>query len=376
MLNFFKKKNTDTDNEIWYSFFKSLNDYCLESEKFIKVNCKQYDYPLEYYTISFPYYYETEEGIKRFKELPYKNMYEILNIMYSKTDVETIDIEEAEQNKFSYDFLYIEVPANVVHKLYFKVFFVTEYSGRKSYRVLYHQSRIDNLENIATKIQNMPIDFSMPYSSKEPKHFLQAMVALAKYANIEIPKELEERCSDITIATPANIDDFERIIKLVNLHPYSEKDLKKHAKKFYNIYLREESKNTDDDEDDDEEDDEDDSIGVGLFSKRFKLVSEVNYWEYDWKFSPEEAIGFINDLLVDVDLPIKFEGEWSFTYPEDTYSHDLFPYIQESLEKIGLNLMNIETFGDNYIFFLVKKEDVDEILKLSEKIALGFKKMI
>ena len=82
MFNFFKKKKSE--DELWFAFFNSLNDYCAEIDANIEVNCNQCEYYLEYCFLSFPHYYQYEEEINRFKELPYKNMYEVLNIIYSK----------------------------------------------------------------------------------------------------------------------------------------------------------------------------------------------------------------------------------------------------------------------------------------------------
>lgn len=56
----------------------------------------------------------------------------------------------------------------------------------------------------------------------------------------------------------------------------------------------------------------------------------------------------------------------NFAYPEETYSHDLFPYIQSALEKRGLELMTYDTLGDNYLFFVVNKKEVNRILELSQ----------
>lgn len=58
--------------------------------------------------------------------------------------------------------------------------------------------------------------------------------------------------------------------------------------------------------------------------------------------------------------------DFNFEYPEETYSHDLFPYIQSALEKRGFELMSYDTKGDNYLFFVANKNDVDRILELSE----------
>ncbi|MHC0442702.1 DUF6630 family protein [Flavobacterium sp. 3-210] len=44
----------------------------------------------------------------------------------------------------------------------------------------------------------------------------------------------------------------------------------------------------------------------------------------------------------------------------------MFSYIQSALEKRGLELMSYNTNGDNYLFFVDNKEDLDRILELSE----------
>lgn len=365
MFNFFKNKKQQ--DELWYSFFKSLFDYCSEIEGFVKVNCKQFDYFLEYSHLSFPYSYEYDEEIERFKKLSFNNMYEVLNFIYSKANIEPIEIENAITNELSYDFLHIRVPINSTESIFFKVFFVTEDRGRKTYRILYHQAELDTLENLATIIQYMSINFSLPASSIESQYFLHAMVALAKYASIEVPKELEERFPETEVVKPVNVTDFERIIELVNLNS-NNRNIQEEALNFYSIYIGEKPETNEFDEEEFDEEFYDD-----LFAKRFDLVSD--YWESDWKFDPEEAEACINDLLEAADLPIKFEDKWTFTYPSETYSHDLFPYIQEGLEKFGLNLMDIQTYGDYYVFFLVKSDDLAEILELSEKLALGFQKV-
>ncbi|RZJ55013.1 MAG: hypothetical protein EOO44_02920, partial [Flavobacterium sp.] len=83
----------------------------------------------------------------------------------------------------------------------------------------------------------------------------------------------------------------------------------------------------------------------------------INAWNSDWKFDPEDAEYFISEMI---------GQDLNFNYPEETYSHDLFPYIQSALEKHNLELLSYETYGDSYLFFVANKEDVGRILQLSE----------
>ena len=50
-------------------------------------------------------------------------------------------------------------------------------------------------------------------------------------------------------------------------------------------------------------------------------------WYSDWKFEPEEMEAIVRNLLG--------WDEWEWEYPEETYSEELFPYVQEALSFSG-----------------------------------------
>ncbi|MFV0180113.1 hypothetical protein OBK28_11095 [Empedobacter falsenii] len=77
------------------------------------------------------------------------------------------------------------------------------------------------------------------------------------------------------------------------------------------------------------------------------------YWQSDWKFEFEDLEDFIASA---VEQPLQIE------IPEDTYSADLFPYIQLYLKQNGKILMNYNSFGDSYFFFIIDVKDVDEVI--------------
>ncbi|PUB26732.1 hypothetical protein C8J95_11084 [Elizabethkingia sp. YR214] len=52
-----------------------------------------------------------------------------------------------------------------------------------------------------------------------------------------------------------------------------------------------------------------------------------------------------------------------------------FPYIQKALAEKDIELMNMNTLGDSYGFFIVKKENVAPLLYLSTKMALGIEQL-
>ena len=87
----------------------------------------------------------------------------------------------------------------------------------------------------------------------------------------------------------------------------------------------------------------------------FDLLLEF-YWHSDWKFEFEDLEDFITSA---VNQPLEIE------IPKDTYSADLFPYIQSFLKQNGKILMNYNSFGDSYFFFIIDLKDVDEVLNKS-----------
>jgi hypothetical protein len=233
-------------------------------------------------------------------------------------------------------------------------FFVTEETNRLSYRISYYDAEYESLASLAKKTVFFQGDLKAPLEHEKEfaQHFLTAVVALAQQVNIEIPKDLKAMFPVSLLKTPPSKEDFIQLIELVNYHPFDE-DIDEVATGLYEDLMAELPKisgeysfwnHTE-----------------TLYYNHFKVLNFENAWSSDWKFDPEDAKYFIRDIL---------GKEWPFEYPEETYSDNLFPYIQEGLGKIGLALMGLATYGDNYEFFLVNKENVAKVLKLSKKLYL------
>jgi len=78
------------------------------------------------------------------------------------------------------------------------------------------------------------------------------------------------------------------------------------------------------------------------FSHRFRFIAKENVWDSDWKFEAGDAAHFIAEIL---------GKEFTFSYPEDAYSKELFPQLQAALDKDNLQLMNTDSLGGQLSFF-------------------------
>jgi hypothetical protein len=277
-----------------------------------------------------------------------------LDIFYHRK----IDIKKAIEEEEQFYFWKIRIPLHFDQKwtciYFYTVWVIEDESNKDSYRIHYYHSECETLQSLAENTSIIMGDLKNPLEHEKEivQHFLTASVALAQQVNIEIPKDLKAMFPVSLLETPPSKEDFIQLIELVNYHPFDE-DIDEVATGLYEDLMAELPKisgeysfwnHTE-----------------TLYYNHFKVLNFENAWSSDWKFNPEDPKYFIRDIL---------GKEWPFEYPEETYSDNLFPYIQEGLGKIGLALMGLATYGDYYEFFLVKKEDVAKILKLSKKLYL------
>jgi hypothetical protein len=99
------------------------------------------------------------------------------------------------------------------------------------------------------------------------------------------------------------------------------------------------------------------SVNVNFFDDNYQFLENVNCWHSDWKFESNEVEYYISQMI---------GYDFTFEYPEEIYSHNLFPYLQIELSKLDFELMSFDTQSDSYLFFLANKKDVNRILELSQ----------
>ena len=85
-------------------------------------------------------------------------------------------------------------------------------------------------------------------------------------------------------------------------------------------------------------------------------------WYSDWKFEPEEMEAIVRNLL-------GWE-EWEWEYPEETYSEELFPYVQAALERDGLVLCDVPTGDDGYLFAIFWLDDIEAVQATAQRLDL------
>jgi hypothetical protein len=187
------------------------------------------------------------------------------------------------------------------------------------------------------------LDFNNPKNETQEigiKDFKIVLQGICQYMNIEIPQSVElPSLENLLEAEKVTVQTFEEFIKLVSRGKAEEKLINKQSKKLFKDFQKE-SKDY-----------------HAKVEGHFEFFESIDAWNSDWKFDPEDAEYFISEMI---------GHDLNFAYPEKTYSHELFPYIQSALEKLNLELMSYNTNGDNYLFFLANKEDVSRILELSD----------
>ncbi|QLC67532.1 hypothetical protein LPB248_14830 [Flavobacterium sp. LPB0248] len=291
-----------------------------------------------------------DEGRAEIKKAGFNNAYEVLNELYKKLNIGGLS-EETIQDELEFDFIHVQFysqPSQELKKHFksvinnFMIFFCCTNSLEvNDFRILYSSNHFSDY----TKglLDSEYLDFNNPGNETEEigiKDFKKVLQGICQYLNIEIPADVELPSSEnLLLDEKATVEDFEEFIKLISRNSIEESDLKKYAEKLFENFNDETKEYYETTED------------------HFSFFEEINTWHSDWKFDPEDAEYFISEMLGE---------DFKFDYPEETYSHDLFPYIQSELEKSNLELMTYETYGDSYLFFVANKNEVERILEFSE----------
>lgn len=304
---------------------------------------------------TFPDVIDNEIGWEQIKKAGFNDPHEILNEIYKKIGINVLSQEIIEQ-KLQYDFIHIQFysePTPEVKKFFkrsinnFLIFFCRTNSLEiNDFRILH--SGINFIDYTKELLYAKPLDINNPENESQAigiKDFKLVLQGTCEYLNIEIPKRIELPSQENLIkAEEVNLEVFKEFINLISRGDIEEKELKKQSKKLFNNFRK----------------------GIDEYSEEYyEMVIEghldffenIDGWDSDWKFSPEDVESNISEILGE---------DLNFNYPDETYSHELFPYIQSALEKFNLELMSYNTNGDNYVFFLANKSDVDRILELSE----------
>ncbi|MBF4492844.1 hypothetical protein IR010_09860 [Flavobacterium sp. MR2016-29] len=353
MANFFSNlfgRNNDPKSIISFDIIDSIYSHLYNVQGSLEFKVKGIYDNVVVNLFYFPGSFDHEEGKAEIEKAGFKNSYEVLNELYKKIDIGILS-EEIMQEGLEYDFIHIQFysePSAEMKKYFNRVlnnfiiiFCCTNSLETNDFKILYSSSHfIDYTKGL---LDTQLLDINKPKNETQEigiKDFKIVLQGICQYINIEIPETIELPSSENLIENEeVTIETFEEFIKLVSRGNIEEKELKKQSKKLFKDFKKETK---------------------DYYEKvegHFDFFESIDAWNSDWKFDPEDAEYFISEM-VGADL--------NFDYPEETYSHDLFPYIQSALEKQNLELMTYDTHGDNYLFFVANKDDVKRILELSE----------
>jgi hypothetical protein len=265
-------------------------------------------------------------------------------------DIGTLS-EEMIQEGLEYDFIHIQFYSEptVEEKKFFKrsiknfvIFFCSTNSLEiNDFRMLYSGKHFyDYTKGL---LESEVVDVNNPKNESEEigiRDFKIVLQGICQYLNIEIPETVELPSSENLVKSEEVTQEvFQEFIQLVSRGNIEESELKEQSEKLFENFKRPEEDYYE------------------IIEGHFEFFEIIDAWNSDWKFDPEDAEYFLSEMIGE---------DLNFEYPEETYSHDLFPYIQTALEKLGFELMSYNTNGDNYLFFIADKSDVNRILELSE----------
>ncbi|MFD1601667.1 hypothetical protein ACFSJW_16600 [Flavobacterium artemisiae] len=343
-------RNNDPKSIISFDVINSIYSHLYNEQASLEFKVKGIQENVIVNLFYFPGSLDHEEGNAEIKKAGFNNSYEILNELYKKMNIGTLS-EEMIQEGLEYDFIHIEFYSEPTaeEKKFFKrsiknflIFFCSTNSlETNDFRMLYSGRHFyDYTKGL---LESEVIDVNNPKNESETigiRDFKLVLQGICQHLNIEIPKSVELPSSENLVESEeVTPETFEEFIQLVSRGNIEESELKEQSEKLFENFKRPAEDYHD------------------IVEGHFEFFENIDAWNSDWKFDPEDAEYFISEMIGE---------DLNFEYPEETYSHDLFPYIQSALEKRGFELMSYNTNGDNYLFFVANKEDVDRILELSE----------
>jgi hypothetical protein len=216
-------------------------------------------------------------------------------------------------------------------------------------RILYTNQFIFNYVQEFDRAIYLDLDSELEQKYQTAISQLKSVIyGICKTIEIEIPQSLQSETLNRLIIAPPTLETFKSLLKLLTRNQCDDKEYQKDAKKLQTFSKK----------------------AVDEFELHYKARDILDrhdaVYYSDWKFDPEDIEYGLSTIL---------EEKFSFEYPEETYSQDLFPYLHAELAKRGLTVLNIDTGGDSYLFCVVNCADVESVLELSQSIGLTIERI-
>ncbi|WP_276382023.1 hypothetical protein [Flavobacterium sp. H4147] len=362
MKNFFSNlfnRNNDPKSIISFDVIDPIYSYLYNQQGSLEFKVKGIQDHVWVNLFYFPGSFDHDEAKQEIKKAGFSNSYEVLNELYKKGNIATLTPELIAEG-LEYDYIHIQFYSEPTKeaKQYFKrtmnnfviLFCCSNSLEINDFKILYSSAHFtDYTKGI---LDTELLDFNNPKNETQEiavKDFKIVLQGICQYLNIEIPETVELPSSENLVQIEeVTKETFKELITLISRGNIEEDKLKEQSENLFQNFKKP------------------DEDYYEVIEAHYEFFELIDAWNSDWKFDPEDAEYFISNLI---------GADWSFDYPEETYSHDLFPYIQTALQDLNLELMSYDTKGDNYLFFLAHKKDVGRILELSELTKIEVQKM-
>lgn len=350
MSSFFSNlfnKNKDPKSIISFDILYQLYSHLYYESSKLNYKIKGIHDTVSVNLYSIPFSFDHDEGKTEIMKAGFNNAYEILNELHKKVNIEALSDEEMKEG-LDYYYIHIEflsqpsaeVKKNLKHFVNnFIIFFsCTDGTETNDFKLLYNNHYFFDYTEGLLELEK--VDIKKPANEVQKigfKDFEIVLQGICEYLEIEIPTNIVKPSSENLIQEDTSVVHFQEFLRLISRGKIKEELLESQAKVLFQAFVA--------------------GVENYDYDEGFDFCEGIDCWSNDWKFDAEESEAIISDLI---------NQDFKYDYPDETYGDDLFPYIQIELAKQNLELMNYDTKGDSYLFFVVNKNDVNRILELSE----------
>ncbi len=346
-----------------------IDDYlCIDENDFELVfKLKDFKNEVKVSRFSFPDSWSEDLFAEDFKRFNFQNCYELLDTYFNQYNEEL----SKEQVSNKEEFVYIQIEFHTIPEAKYKshlnsqahnfrFFLFYEDNKPSRFRMIFNSKPLFRfVECFASSLKIELNNLTTEEEKLEINYLEKVIYGICQKINIEIPKEIDVSKFEDNIIKAPDLENFIEFLVLSTRNSYDLSAFKKDAKRLQKLFEK--------------------RYDEYKYAEKFrKILSEYylvedevvvydSFFNSDWKFDPEDLIFVVETIT---------GNQFSFDYPEDTFSHELFPYVQTALAKQNLELMSVDCHGDNYFFFIANKNEVNRILELSQSIGLATEKLL
>ena len=343
--------------------------YANHSEFYIKNN--YFKDKIQLFNLSFPSSWNSDENLKA--DLKKNNIKSLLDLAANFFKAANLNPLTQENFDSEFETFYLQFQLSLEprgrYQGYLKYqthnfYVITDVEDDEGIRLLYNEMAFD-----AYKSMNEAQLFDYNYPTSENQYLIEALeVAIEAICNeFKIETELNKGVYTKK-EKPNHKKDFAELLQLLTRNSIKPKDCKDVIQELIQIQTDPEAfiENLEMDNEYEEYFNADDKSSMNQWVLFAFLEDNDLIGNSDWKFDPEDLEMFVNDLS---------GHEIVFEVPAETYSAALFPYAKTTLDHLDLELINLNSNGDNYGFIIVNKNDVDRILALSQEYEIPLEKL-